>query len=1214
MTDLPRLALWLATAMGGLALLVLLGLMVRRGVSWVLEQRLDRHVRRISELLREHEQAEDASMDRLLFQLGEVTHRRAVEIALERRLDTGAGARRPRLRKIYDSLGLTQAYIRRFREAPRWTDRAAAARALGQLRVVEAVPALVEALRDPHEDARTVKVAAAQALGDMQAEEAIGPLLSELRHRDDLASPRIAELLVAFGSQAVPPLVDALADESSNARVWAAQILGRIGDPAACQPLLPRLRDPSERVRISAAEALGRLKARSAVMDLAQVALRDPVPPVRAEAARALGAIGDEVVLDHLVLALGDTDYWTRLRAVEAIELLRPKDIGVLERALSDPAEPVRQRVAVALERLGVVDRMVSDLADLDRRRSDRAAETLVRLGQAGFPAALLSHLHHESLRVRARLCGVLGRIGDLRALDALVERLTDESWPVRARAVEAIAALRPPDGLRHLLRALGDAEEMVRLAAVAAIRALGVSNDAGQLETVVHLVRNGNAEVRRGVIEAAGHRAVPAVDELLGDALVDPNPDVRLAAARAVGERANAVWTRRIIERLSDADNRVRAAAASALGAIGTPEAIDAVLAALSTRDPALRESVSDVLAGRGASDALRQVAPLTADGSVEAALALVWTLGKTRDPAVLDALVELARHASDRVRASVAGAVVKIPGDRVVGLLQDLAADPNERVRAAAVNGLGAVGGTGSGSLLQARLSDPDRFVRNRVAVALGRIGGPSALRALQELWAASADPRARAQVVIGLGLHPDPEAFGAALGHLTDAGVRQQVLDQLGREALDVATAFAANLQLEVPAGRPAASDLDPAALARSYADVLAQDRNVERRRAAVRGLAVLDREAQREHLLRAARSDPDAAVRRLAVEALADAPDASSSPALAAALQDPSGEVRLAAIHAVGGRGDPATNRALLRCFTLGDAAVDAAVVDVLARANSARPGPFIDELMGFREPEIHAGGARTLGAMGAPAGAGLLVVWMRNGTDAVRVASARALGLLGTVSARAALADALNDPTEAVRIAALDALAGLPGEAAAIASACSDPSVPVRLRVAEHAVGRLGAAGIPLAERLADDPEMGVRSAALVSLLRLGSAEATDGFLALMARQPPEVGALLRHLPAEDPAVAGLCRTASHAADPAVREGALRALRTLGQRVVGTLLGALADPAPQVRIEAIRAAVGLDVPEVVTALERLARDPEPQVREAVRRGRLTVVRA
>src|SRR5688572_1236514 len=425
-------------------------------------------------------QKEDfASMDRLLFQLGELRDHRAVEAALEKLLDHEDEKLRAPRAQLFRSLGLIDRYTAEVRGSGKWADRSAAARALGKLGVVEAIPLLVEAMRDPQEDARSVKQAAARALGELRAPEAIPLLMKELEKRDEWASPRLADVLVSFGEEAIPRLLEALADESHpNARAWAAQVLGKIQSARAVSPLLLRLHDRSDQVRMAVAEALGSLADKRAINDLVQVALRDPVGNVRAEAARALGRLSDASVIDSLVVLLGDPDYWTRLRTIEAIELLAPEDSSALDAALRDPSPEVRKRAAVALQRIGVLDKRVEELAENDRAIVDRATRTLLEMGKAGLIESILAHLENPSLRVRSRITDVLGKVGDLYAVPALMPLLGDREWPVRVRAIEAIGRLAPPNGVQLLVPLLSDPEENVRSAAVGAIRSFGLGEN----------------------------------------------------------------------------------------------------------------------------------------------------------------------------------------------------------------------------------------------------------------------------------------------------------------------------------------------------------------------------------------------------------------------------------------------------------------------------------------------------------------------------------------------------------------------------------------------------------------------------------------------------------------------------------------------------------------------------------------------------------------
>jgi HEAT repeat protein len=86
--------------------------------------------------------------------------------------------------------------------------------------------------------------------------ETIRSLVADLDNQDGLVRVRARKSLVAIGSQAVEPLVQALGSKREWVRWEAAKALGQIGDPAAAQALIKALEDKMFDVRWLAAEGL----------------------------------------------------------------------------------------------------------------------------------------------------------------------------------------------------------------------------------------------------------------------------------------------------------------------------------------------------------------------------------------------------------------------------------------------------------------------------------------------------------------------------------------------------------------------------------------------------------------------------------------------------------------------------------------------------------------------------------------------------------------------------------------------------------------------------------------------------------------------------------------------------------------------------------------------------------------------------------------------
>jgi HEAT repeat protein len=164
--------------------------------------------------------------------------------------------------------------------------RAAAARSLGRLGIVDAVLPLVEALvsgRVPHG-------VAGQALVELGP--AAVPELRRIAEHPDAAIRAAAVTLIGLvgDSRDARLAVRALEDPSADVRRAAAETLSRIGGATAEAPLRATLSDRIHFVRAAAATALGALRSDSAVPQLLEVARTDRFRPARA-AAQAIALI-----------------------------------------------------------------------------------------------------------------------------------------------------------------------------------------------------------------------------------------------------------------------------------------------------------------------------------------------------------------------------------------------------------------------------------------------------------------------------------------------------------------------------------------------------------------------------------------------------------------------------------------------------------------------------------------------------------------------------------------------------------------------------------------------------------------------------------------------------------------------------------------------------------------------------------------------------------
>lgn len=176
----------------------------------------------------------------------------------------------------------------------------------------------------------------------------------------DLADPAKRTIayqkLLDLGPDAVPSLIDAVADAGWPARGEAVELLGRLRDPRALPPVLA-LDDPAlAQVRL---EALGRLGGEDALAELLE-ALRGADVALKFPALRALSEFGDvdverllpdvEPYLAHEQAGL--REFAAKFMGTRRHQLAVPALVGLL----GDDDASVRQMAGWALAQVGTGD------------------------------------------------------------------------------------------------------------------------------------------------------------------------------------------------------------------------------------------------------------------------------------------------------------------------------------------------------------------------------------------------------------------------------------------------------------------------------------------------------------------------------------------------------------------------------------------------------------------------------------------------------------------------------------------------------------------------------------------------------------------------------------------------------------------------------------------------------------------------------------------
>jgi HEAT repeat protein len=193
--------------------------------------------------------------------------------------------------------------------------RREAIRALGELRAVETVPDIADAIEGLKEWSNLLLLMALIRMGPACA-PAIGALLAEPDQRSPAMLKGLLQVTSRIGVATDPDVVRSLASHD----------------------------DPE--VRVDAVRVLGAIAPDRRSGDVCLAAMDDAEWPVRAIAASSLGRLRDERAVARLRGAMGDSAYWVRHHVAEAMASLGEPGAEALRDALRDANPFVRDMAA----------------------------------------------------------------------------------------------------------------------------------------------------------------------------------------------------------------------------------------------------------------------------------------------------------------------------------------------------------------------------------------------------------------------------------------------------------------------------------------------------------------------------------------------------------------------------------------------------------------------------------------------------------------------------------------------------------------------------------------------------------------------------------------------------------------------------------------------------------------------------------------------------
>lgn len=217
------------------------------------------------------------------------------------------------LNALARQLGIDR-YVWRLLHGRHLADRLLAAATLGHLRDISGWDALLEMLGS---DNTLVSLVSARALISIDPVAALPLVLPVIQDREDWSTPRVADLFMEAGPEAVSaPLEAAIVSCPPEQVPKLIAVLPEVALPVSERIVSRLLREPTDdRIKSICLRILGNPRDLPVVRELATHSRWH----VRMNAAVVLGRMGLPQDCDMLVLMLSDPEWWVRYRAAQAL-------------------------------------------------------------------------------------------------------------------------------------------------------------------------------------------------------------------------------------------------------------------------------------------------------------------------------------------------------------------------------------------------------------------------------------------------------------------------------------------------------------------------------------------------------------------------------------------------------------------------------------------------------------------------------------------------------------------------------------------------------------------------------------------------------------------------------------------------------------------------------------------------------------------------------
>ncbi len=454
-------------------------------------------------------------------------------------------------------------------------------------------------------------------------------LIAEVKSSGNPGSPlalKALEKLISLGSDAIEPLIDALATSEKRETTAYVEALSKLIDSKTLPTLFKTMAEANGRAMTGIAWALSASrnypahalldalakpgmpkqalldviaaqKTRFSVRELLNAAYTQE-PSERNGLFKIIGEVADESSVDDLIARVEGKDPVARLHIINVLARFNlPKVQQAVQKQLKDNSKFIRSAALSALAKMdGPFDMplIVGMLRDPEIEVQNKAVDVVVKANHPETIKFLVDVLKDENEYARRAAVEVLNVVGTSKSVKYLLEVIADSDWWVRTRAADALGKIGGPRVVDAVLALIKDENQDIRRAA---IEILNQTKDERAVAQLIEATRDSDWWVSERAVDALAEigssKALPRfIDMLQGEAKSLPT------VIRAIGKIGDHRSLESLLPLLSRPENEIKVEAIAALAKLVDERRADTIRVRLqavsTTADGTLSQAVA--------------------------------------------------------------------------------------------------------------------------------------------------------------------------------------------------------------------------------------------------------------------------------------------------------------------------------------------------------------------------------------------------------------------------------------------------------------------------------------------------------------------------------------------------------------------------------------------------------------------------------------------